>query len=125
MINGVRNSEFIFFSLISNLSLTLFFPEPFQHAPEADNVADSEESEDEWKYYCVDPNKESATKRCDEEKRNVVKDGSAAEVESPRAVDDTICKEEQDTSSKFISLDVSTFEMYFIFRLKRILRLKD
>ncbi|XP_076661321.1 uncharacterized protein LOC143365235 [Halictus rubicundus] len=33
---------------------------PLQHAliPEADNVADSEDSEDEWNYYRVDPNKE-------------------------------------------------------------------
>lgn len=28
--------------------------------PDADNVADSEDSEDEWNYYRIDPNKEKA-----------------------------------------------------------------
>lgn len=39
------------------------FAEPLQHAliHEADNVADSEDSEDEWNYYRVDPNKEKDT----------------------------------------------------------------
>lgn len=36
------------------------FPETNQQAliPEADNVGDSEDSEDEWNYYRIEPNKE-------------------------------------------------------------------
>ena len=40
--------------------MSWFFSESRQHEllPEADNVADSEDSEDEWNYYRVEPDKD-------------------------------------------------------------------
>jgi len=57
--------------------------EPLQHTliPEAENVADSEDSEDEWNYYRIDPNKEQSTAT------TVVTDESHKSVEEQNAQD--------------------------------------
>ncbi|XP_032686557.1 serine-rich adhesin for platelets-like [Odontomachus brunneus] len=94
---------------------------PLQHAliPEADNVADSEDSEDEWNYYRIDPNKEesaTATRAAapgDEEKNTRenpeldVKDNS--EVQSLEEAADIKCERrtEEETSSELIDTDIS------------------
>ncbi|XP_011137251.2 uncharacterized protein LOC105181883 isoform X1 [Harpegnathos saltator] len=92
---------------------------PLQHAliPEADNVADSEDSEDEWNYYRIDPNKEeSATAAAaapgDEEKNvredpePVVKDNS--EVQSSEEAGDIKCERRtEEASSELIDTDIS------------------
>ncbi|XP_011863242.1 PREDICTED: uncharacterized protein LOC105559506 [Vollenhovia emeryi] len=78
----------------------------------ADNVADSEDSEDEWDYYRVDPNKQqgsaAAAVAADESRKDieaqsaqenpesVAKDSS--EVESPEAANDIKCEELLNTS---------------------------
>ncbi|XP_019696322.2 uncharacterized protein LOC105181883 isoform X2 [Harpegnathos saltator] len=94
-------------------------PQPLQHAliPEADNVADSEDSEDEWNYYRIDPNKEeSATAAAaapgDEEKNvredpePVVKDNS--EVQSSEEAGDIKCERRtEEASSELIDTDIS------------------
>ena len=65
-------------------SLT-FIPEPLQHALiVADNVADSEDSEDEWDYYRADPNKQetAVTAVTADESLKDVEEQSAQETES-------------------------------------------
>ncbi|KAL2733226.1 mucin-22-like isoform X16, partial [Vespula maculifrons] len=54
-----------------------------QHAllPEADNVADSEDSEDEWNYYRVGPNKEKDTVASSEELHEIKNDNEIKNVE--------------------------------------------
>lgn len=101
-----------------------FIPEPLQHALiEADNVADSEDSEDEWDYYRVDPNKQqdsAAAAVAADESRKGVEDQSAqenpefvakdnSEVQSPETEDDIKCEGlAKDISSlKLINIDVS------------------
>jgi len=103
-------------------SLTLI-PEPLQHALiVADNVADSEDSEDEWDYYRADPNKQESAvtavtadeSRKDVEEQSVQETESVAEasleVQSSGAEDDIKC---EDTSKllepnfELIDIDVS------------------
>ncbi|XP_014480345.1 PREDICTED: mucin-19-like isoform X2 [Dinoponera quadriceps] len=92
---------------------------PLQHVliPEADNVADSEDSEDEWNYYRIDPNKEESVTAAaaapgDEEKNVredpelVVKDNS--EVQSLEEADDIKCERRtEEAPSELIDTDIS------------------
>lgn len=86
--------------------------------PEAENVADSEDSEDEWNYYRIDPNKkESATtaessedieKQNTQDPESVLKGGS--EVQSSKVEVDIKCEgsEEEIPSLKLVNIDVNT-----------------
>jgi len=113
---------------MSTLAFFTLIPEPLQHALiVADNVADSEDSEDEWDYYRVDPKQESAAiatnesrkdieKQSQENLESVAKDNS--EIQSPEAENDIKCEEVKDTSSpKLINIDVSLscrFSHFFV-----------
>lgn len=105
----------------------IFIPESLQHAliPEAENVADSEDSEDEWNYYRIDPNKkESATgesiENVEEQKsvqspESVPRDNSE-EVQSSKVEEvDIKCEgsEIESLSSKLINIDVNINLHYF------------
>lgn len=107
------------------LALTSFtlIPEPLQHALiEADNVADSEDSEDEWDYYRVDPNKQDSTVAAvvADESRKGVEEQSAqenpefvakdnSEVQSPETENDIKCEglAKNISSPELINIDVS------------------
>lgn len=109
------------YSLMSILTFLMFIPEPLQHALIVDNVADSEDSEDEWDYYRVGPNKQesaAAAIEADESRKNIeeqsakenpesVKDNS--EVESPETENDIKCEElvKDISSPELINIDVS------------------
>jgi len=115
---------------MSTLASFTLIPEPLQHALiVADNVADSEDSEDEWDYYRVDPKQESAAIATNESRKDieeqspqenlesVAKDSS--EIQSSEAENDIIkCEEAKDTSSpKLINIDVSLscrFSHFFV-----------
>lgn len=113
---------FLFASLNSLLTL---ISESLQHAliPEAENVADSEDSEDEWNYYRVGPNKEesvasavAAEKVCKgveelavQEKNTVSIAKGSSEFTSPEIADDIKCEklEKEISSSELVNIDVS------------------
>ncbi|KYN04990.1 hypothetical protein ALC62_04104 [Cyphomyrmex costatus] len=104
------------------ISLTLI-PEPLQDALiVADNVADSEDSEDEWNYYRTDPNEQGSavTAVTTDESRKDVEEQSAQEnpesvakdsleVQSPEAENDIKCEElvKDIALSKLIDTDIS------------------
>lgn len=104
-------------------SLTII-PEPLQHAliPEAENVADSEDSEDEeWNYYRIDRDKEESRKQTEEESREDVQSSSvlespdsaraSVEVQHSDPDIDNRCKvlEEDISLPEFADLNVSIF----------------
>ncbi|KAK2576258.1 hypothetical protein KPH14_005624 [Odynerus spinipes] len=72
---------------------------PLQHAllPEADNVADSEDSEDEWNYYRVGPNKEKDTAASSGELHEIKNDN---EAENDQHLDEDNNVEPQSSSSE-------------------------
>lgn len=90
--------------------------------PEAENVADSEDSEDEWNYYRIDPSKkESATTAVvtgesseDVEKQSIQDPESGprrdSEVQSLKVEADIKCERSGDETTPLepINIDVST-----------------
>lgn len=102
-------------------SLTLI-PEPLQHALiVADNVADSEDSEDEWDYYRADPNKQESavtTVTAADESRKDVEEQSAQEnpesvadasleVQTSEPENDIKCEDSVNSFLPELSIDVS------------------
>nr|XP_012235744.1 PREDICTED: uncharacterized protein LOC105679969 [Linepithema humile] len=98
---------------------------PLQHAliPEAENVADSEDSEDEWNYYRVDPNKgesvaaavtaEKTRKGVEElsvQEKNIAEsiEKDSSEFQSPEI--NKCEKLEKEISSKLVNIDISDKE---------------
>jgi len=125
------------FIVVLMLPSFVLVSEPLQPTliPEAENVADSEDSEDEWNYYRIDPNKEQSTAT------TVVTDESHKGVEEQNAQDseplsdkleiqsleikDIECEESQKgaSSPELINIDVniylvSTFSLRL--RIKRL-----
>lgn len=110
-------------------SLT-FISEPLQHALiVADNVADSEDSEDEWDYYRVDPNKQesaAAVVATDESCKSVEKQSAqenpesvakgTSEIESSEIENDIKCEElvKDISSPELINIDVSICRVAFL-----------
>jgi len=108
---------------INVLTFLTLIPEPLQHSLIVDNVADSEDSEDEWDYYRIDPNKQesaaAAAVEADESRKDIEKQSAqenpefvvkdSSEVESPETENDIKCEElVKDTSSlELINIDVS------------------
>lgn len=108
---------------MSALIFLILVAESLQHALiVADNVADSEDSEDEWDYYRVDPNKQesaAAVVATDESRKGVEKQSAqnpesvakgSTEIESPEIENDYIKCEElvKDTSlPELININVS------------------
>ncbi|CAL7947094.1 unnamed protein product [Xylocopa violacea] len=95
---------------------------PLQHAliNEADNVADSEDSEDEWNYYRVDPNKEEKdsttpvdeTQEARNEEQTQISEPQDDESElkiQPEGIqeDDIKCKSPQEESPELINTEIS------------------
>ncbi|XP_076755861.1 uncharacterized protein LOC143426346 isoform X4 [Xylocopa sonorina] len=94
---------------------------PLQHAliNEADNVADSEDSEDEWNYYRVDPNKEKdsttpvdETQEARNEEQTQISEPPVDESElkiQPEGIqeDDIKCKSPQEESPELINTEIS------------------
>lgn len=103
----------------------------------ADNVADSEDSEDEWDYYRVDPNKQesAAAVAADESCKNIEKQSAeknpesvvkdSSEIECPKIENDIKCEElMKDTSSlELININVSICLAFFIIINKNICHL--
>ncbi|RLU22632.1 hypothetical protein DMN91_004910 [Ooceraea biroi] len=94
---------------------------PHQHAliSETENVVDSEDSEDEWNYYRIDPNKEesSATIATDESRKGVEAQtaqnseplADSLEVRSSEAEDDIKCEQSKKETSlpELVNIDIS------------------
>ncbi|KAG6804075.1 titin [Apis mellifera caucasica] len=98
---------------------------PLQHAliHEADNVAESEDSEDEWNYYRVDPNKEknSETNPVNEPEktRNVEEESEISEsenqpvedtetkIQSGNVEEDIKCEDLKEESPELINIEIS------------------
>lgn len=96
------------------------FAEPLQHAliHEPDNVADSEDSEDEWNYYRIDPNKEKdSVTPVDEpqETKNVEEETDVPElavedieskIQSEGIEEDIKCESPKEESPKLFNTEV-------------------
>lgn len=95
------------------------FAEPLQHAliHEPDNVADSEDSEDEWNYYRIDPNKEKdSVTPVDEpqETKNVEEtdvpelavEDIESKIQSEGIEEDIKCESPKEESPKLINTEV-------------------
>lgn len=104
------------------LTMLTLISEPLQHALiEADNVADSEDSEDEWNYFRVNPNKQesavsvAADESCkdveeqsaQENPESVAKDSS--EIESSKPEKNNKCEESDTSLSELIDIHVSIY----------------
>ncbi|XP_076176525.1 uncharacterized protein LOC143151346 isoform X2 [Ptiloglossa arizonensis] len=94
---------------------------PLQHAliPEADNVADSEDSEDEWNYYRVDPNKEKdSTTPVDEPQEvkteeeiggvQILAEDNVLEIQSQDIEEGIKCESPKEELSELINTEIST-----------------
>ncbi|KAG7208985.1 hypothetical protein KM043_015152 [Ampulex compressa] len=96
--------------------------EPTQHVliPDADNVADSEDSEDEWNYYRIDPNKEKECSTPVNEPQERKDEGETAsdeppliedndpEIQSPVLEQPVKCEsQEKGTPSELIDTEIS------------------
>ncbi|XP_060814536.1 repetitive organellar protein-like isoform X2 [Bombus pascuorum] len=94
---------------------------PLQHAliHEPDNVADSEDSEDEWNYYRIDPNKEKdSVASVDEpqETKNVEEsdvpelavEDIESKIQSEGIEEDIKCESPKEESPKLIDTEIST-----------------
>ncbi|XP_033350944.1 titin-like [Bombus vosnesenskii] len=95
---------------------------PLQHAliHEPDNVADSEDSEDEWNYYRIDPNKEKdSVTPVDEpqETKNVEEETDVPElavedieskIQSEGIEEDIKCESPKEESPKLFNTEIST-----------------
>lgn len=116
---------FFFFVIISLILHCQLFSEPLQHAliHEADNVAESEDSEDEWNYYRVDPNNEknSETNPVNEPEktRNVEEESEISEsenqpvedtetkIQSGNVEEDIKCEDLKEESPELINIEVA------------------
>lgn len=122
------------------------FAEPLQHAliHEPDNVADSEDSEDEWNYYRIDPNKEKdSVTPVDEpqETKNVEEETDVPElavedieskIQSEGIEEDIKCESPKEESPKLFNTEVffnlnrtffiSTIRVYLPLPLSIIIR---
>lgn len=108
---------------VNVLTFFTFILEPLQHSLIVDNVADSEDSEDEWDYYRIGPNKQesaaAAAVEADESRKDIEEQSAqenpefvvqgSSEVESSETENDIKCEElVKDTSSlELINIDVS------------------
>lgn len=127
---------FFFFVIISLILHCQLFSEPLQHAliHEADNVAESEDSEDEWNYYRVDPNKEknSETNPVNEPEktRNVEEESEISEsenqpvedtetkIQSGNVEEDIKCEDLKEESPELINIEVAIIlSLYHFFTI--------
>ncbi|KAF3422513.1 hypothetical protein E2986_11451 [Frieseomelitta varia] len=104
-----------FLKLLNKTTITKALRHAVIHEP--DNVAESEDSEDEWNYYRVEPNKEkdSASTRVDEpeETKGEVSEPPVKDIEpkiQPEGVQDIKCdnRKEEESQPKLIDTEIST-----------------